>query len=83
MKSAQALADRGLFDVLLEGGPLLTGAWWRAGVVSRGVIYVGARMAGGRGMAPIEGDFATMAQSSAVNIKDVRMVGPDIRVEFE
>ena len=82
VKSAQALADRGLLDVLLEGGPLLSGAWWRAGVVSRGVIYVGARMAGGRGMASIEGDFATMAQSSAVNIKDVRMVGPDIRIEF-
>jgi diaminohydroxyphosphoribosylaminopyrimidine deaminase/5-amino-6-(5-phosphoribosylamino)uracil reductase len=83
VKSAQALADRGLLDVLLEGGPQLTGAWWRAGVVSRGVIYVGPRMAGGRGMAPIEGDFATMAQSSGVNINDVRMVGPDIRIEFE
>ena len=83
VKAAQALADRGLLDVLLEGGPQLTGAWWRAGVVSRGVIYVGPRMAGGRGMAPIEGDFATMAQSSAVNINDVRMVGPDIRIEFE
>ena len=82
VKSAQALADRGLLDVLLEGGPQLTGAWWRAGVVSRGVIYVGSRMAGGRGMAPIEGDFATMAQSSGVNINDVRMVGPDIRIEF-
>jgi diaminohydroxyphosphoribosylaminopyrimidine deaminase / 5-amino-6-(5-phosphoribosylamino)uracil reductase len=83
VKSAQALADRGLLDVLLEGGPQLTGAWWRAGVVSSGVIYVGARMAGGSGMAPLEGDFATMAQSRTVNIKDVRMVGPDIRIEFE
>ena len=82
VKSAQALADRGLLDVLLEGGPQLTGAWWTAGVVSRGVIYVGPRMAGGRGIAPIEGDFATMAQSRAVNINDVRMVGPDIRIEF-
>jgi hypothetical protein len=33
-------------------------------------------------MSPIEGDFATMAQSSDVNIKGVRMVGPDIRIEF-
>jgi len=82
VKSAQALADRGLLDVLLEGGPQLAGAWWRAGVVSRAVIYVGARMAGGSGMPPLEGDFATMAQSRAVNIKDVRMVGPDIRIEF-
>jgi len=82
VESARALSDRGLLDVLLEGGPQLSGAWWRAGVVGRGVIYVGPQLAGGRGMAPIEGDFATMAQSRAVNIKDVRMVGPDIRIEF-
>jgi diaminohydroxyphosphoribosylaminopyrimidine deaminase / 5-amino-6-(5-phosphoribosylamino)uracil reductase len=83
VESARALSDRGLLDVLLEGGPQLAGAWWRAGVISRGVIYVGAQVAGGRGMAPIEGDFATMAQSRGVNIKDVRMVGPDIRIEFD
>ena len=80
--AARALADRGLFDVLLEGGPQLAGAWWKAGVVSRGIIYVGSMVAGGRGLAPIEGDFATMAQSRHVNIRDIRMVGPDIRIEF-
>jgi len=82
VEAVRALSDRGLLDVLLEGGPQLAGSWWRAGVVDRGVIYVGRQMAGGRGMAPIAGDFATMAQSRAVNIKDVRMVGPDIRIEF-
>jgi diaminohydroxyphosphoribosylaminopyrimidine deaminase/5-amino-6-(5-phosphoribosylamino)uracil reductase len=83
VESARALSDRGLLDVLLEGGPQLVGAWWRAGVIGRGVIYVGSQVAGGRGMAPIEGDFATMAQSMGVNIKGVAMVGPDIRIEFE
>ena len=41
------------------------------------------RVAGRRGTrhGPDRGDFATMAQSSAVNIKDVRMVGPDIRID--
>ena len=82
VESVRALSDRGLLDVLLEGGPQLAGSWWRAGVVGRGVIYVGSQVAGGRGMAPIEGDFATMAQSRAVNIEDVRMVGPDIRIDF-
>ena len=82
VESVRALSDRGLLDVLLEGGPELAGSWWRAGVVDRGVIYVGRQVAGGRGMAPIAGDFATMAQSRAVNINDVRMVGPDIRIEF-
>jgi diaminohydroxyphosphoribosylaminopyrimidine deaminase/5-amino-6-(5-phosphoribosylamino)uracil reductase len=81
--SARALADRGLYDVLIEGGPMLAGSWWRAGVVNRGVIYVGALVGGGRGLAPIEGDFATMAQSTGVSVREVRMVGPDIRIEFE
>ena len=47
VKSAQALADRGLLDVLLEGGPQLAGAWWRAGVVEQGRDL--CRAANGRG----------------------------------
>lgn len=81
--SALALAERGLLDVLLEGGPTLAGAWWRSGIVGGGVIYVGARVGGGEGVSPLGGDFATMAQSRPVNIRDVRMVGPDVRIEFE
>jgi diaminohydroxyphosphoribosylaminopyrimidine deaminase/5-amino-6-(5-phosphoribosylamino)uracil reductase len=80
--TARALADRGLLEVLLEGGPNLAASWWKAGVVGRGVLYVGARIGGGRGLAPLEGDFATMAESRPVNITEVRMVGPDIRIEF-
>jgi diaminohydroxyphosphoribosylaminopyrimidine deaminase/5-amino-6-(5-phosphoribosylamino)uracil reductase len=82
-RSARALAERGLLDVLLEGGPTLAGAWWRSGILGRGVIYVGARVGGGQGVAPLGGDFATMAQSRPVRIRDVHMVGPDIRIEFE
>ena len=81
--SARALADRGLLDVLLEGGPTLAGSWWRTGIVGRGVIYVGARIGGGQGIGPLGGDFATVAQSRPVNIRDVHMVGPDIRIEFD
>lgn len=81
--TARALAERGLLDVLLEGGPTLAGAWWRAGIVGRGVIYVGARVGGGQGVGPLGGEFATMAQSRPVSIRDVHMVGPDIRIEFE
>jgi diaminohydroxyphosphoribosylaminopyrimidine deaminase/5-amino-6-(5-phosphoribosylamino)uracil reductase len=82
-ESARALADRGLLDVLVEGGSALAGSWWRAEVVSRGVIYVAGRVGGGRGLSPLGGEFATMAESRTVNIRDVRMVGPDIRIEFE
>ena len=81
--TATALADRGLYDVLLEGGPTLAGSWWRSGVVTRGVVYLAARVGGGRGIPPLEGGFDTMAQSREVRIRDARMVGPDLRIEFE
>jgi diaminohydroxyphosphoribosylaminopyrimidine deaminase/5-amino-6-(5-phosphoribosylamino)uracil reductase len=80
--TARALVERGLLEVLLEGGPHLAGSWWGAGVIARGVFYVGAVMGGGQGLAPLAGDFATMAESRPVNITEVRMVGPDIRIEF-
>ncbi len=82
-ESARALADRGLLDVLVEGGAALAGSWWRSGVVGRGVIYVAGRIGGGSGLSPLGGKFETMAESRTVNIRDVRMVGPDIRIEFE
>jgi hypothetical protein len=50
--------------------------------VGRGVLYVGALMGGGQGLAPLAGDFATMAESRPVSISNVRMVGPDIKIEF-
>jgi diaminohydroxyphosphoribosylaminopyrimidine deaminase/5-amino-6-(5-phosphoribosylamino)uracil reductase len=81
--TAIALAERGLLEVLLEGGPRLAGEWWGAGLVRRGVLYVGAKVGGGRGLPPLWGDFATMAESRPVNITEVRMVGPDIRIDFD
>jgi diaminohydroxyphosphoribosylaminopyrimidine deaminase/5-amino-6-(5-phosphoribosylamino)uracil reductase len=80
--SVRALADSGLYDLLLEGGPSLAGSWWRAGVVARGVVYIGARIGGGQGLSPLGGEFATMAQSRDVTIEEVRRVGPDVRIEF-
>ncbi len=81
--TASALADRGLLDVLLEGGSALAGAWWRAGVVTRGVLYLAAKMGGGRGIGPLGGEFSSLADAREVNIRDVRNVGPDLRIEFE
>lgn len=82
-ETARALADRGLLDLLIEGGPTLAGSWWRAGVVSRGIAYLAASIGGGRGLSPLGGDFATIKEAATVSITDVRAVGPDFRVEFE
>jgi diaminohydroxyphosphoribosylaminopyrimidine deaminase/5-amino-6-(5-phosphoribosylamino)uracil reductase len=81
--TARTLADLGLLDLLLEGGATLAGSWWRAGVVSRGVLYVAGKVGGGTGQAAMGGDFSTITDATEVNIGAVNNVGPDLRIEFE
>jgi diaminohydroxyphosphoribosylaminopyrimidine deaminase/5-amino-6-(5-phosphoribosylamino)uracil reductase len=81
--ACRALADLGYLDLLLEGGPRLAQAWWRAGVVTRGVVYLAARMAGGAGISPLAGRFESIEDAVEVHITQVRTLGDDIRVDFE
>ena len=81
--AALALGEEGLFDVLLEGGPSLARTWWDAGVIGRGVAYFGSRIAGGGGMPPLAGAFATFDDSIEVAVSNVYTLGDDIRVDFE
>jgi diaminohydroxyphosphoribosylaminopyrimidine deaminase/5-amino-6-(5-phosphoribosylamino)uracil reductase len=81
--TARALADLGLLELLLEGGAALAGSWWRAGVVTRGIVYVAGKIGGGGGQSAMGGDFSTITDATEVNIGAVRNVGPDLRIEFE
>jgi diaminohydroxyphosphoribosylaminopyrimidine deaminase/5-amino-6-(5-phosphoribosylamino)uracil reductase len=77
-----ALGERGLLEVLVEGGPTLAGALWRAGLVDRGVFYVAARVGGGVGRPVLGGGFPTLGAARAVEIISADPIGPDRRVEF-
>lgn len=81
--SCVALAERGYLDVLLEGGPGLAASWWHAGVVIRGVVYVGAQMGGGAGIPPIAGVFSSIGDATPARITSMRTLGPDLRIDFE
>lgn len=83
LEACRALAEAGFLSLLLEGGPRLTGAWWRAGVIDAGVVYVGARVAGGAGMSPLHGLFGSIDDASDVVITSARPVGVDVRIDFE
>lgn len=77
-----ALGERGLLDLLVEGGPTLGGALLRAGLVDRGVFYLGARLGGGEGKPALAGTFATLEQGRRVRIESAVALGPDVRIEF-
>lgn len=52
---AALLGSREIQDVLLEGGPRLAGAWWRAGLVDRVVAFLAPIVLGGGGPGPFDG----------------------------
>ena len=78
-----ALAERGLLSLLLEGGPRLAGAFWRAGLVDRMAAFVAPKVLGdARAMSMVAGAPAEL-MSEAVELADVRVrrMGRDVLVE--
>ncbi|MGH8947021.1 MAG: bifunctional diaminohydroxyphosphoribosylaminopyrimidine deaminase/5-amino-6-(5-phosphoribosylamino)uracil reductase RibD [Acidimicrobiia bacterium] len=83
LAAARAIAEEGYLDLLLEGGSRLAGAWWRAGVITGGVVYLAAKMGGGRGISPLAGGFSSIEEAREVTITGVRSLDGDYRVDFE
>ena len=79
---AKSLGGIGLVDVMVEGGPRLAAALWKADLVDRGVWYMAAKVAGGLGRNAFDTEFRTLSKARPIEIVDVREVGNDLRVEF-
>jgi diaminohydroxyphosphoribosylaminopyrimidine deaminase/5-amino-6-(5-phosphoribosylamino)uracil reductase len=75
------LGGLGVVDLLVEGGPTLSGALLRAGLVDRLVAYLAGRVAGGTGLPAFGGEWATLSDSVDLTIVAVERVGPDLRIE--
>lgn len=81
-EAARLLGERGMLDILVEGGGGLAASLWEAGLVHRGVFYLAARLAGGSGVAVFNRTFSTLADASEVEIDAVHRIGPDLRVDW-
>ncbi len=67
-------------QVLLEGGPTLAAAFWRAGLVDRVVAYVAPALLGAG--AAVVGDLGipTIDATARLRLDDVTRVGADVRL---
>lgn len=74
----------GIVQVLVEGGAAVAGAFHRAGLVDRYVLYVAPCLLGGGDGTPLfTGDGAvTMADAWRGRFHSVRQVGEDLRIEL-
>jgi len=83
VETCRMLGERGLLHLLVEGGPRVARAWWRAGVVSNGVVYIGSIVGGGTGKSAMAGVFANIDDAVEVECTTVAGVGNDVVIEFE
>jgi diaminohydroxyphosphoribosylaminopyrimidine deaminase/5-amino-6-(5-phosphoribosylamino)uracil reductase len=79
-KVLAALADRGVVDVLLEGGPTLAGAFVQAGAVDRVLAYVAPTLLGDGPVALGASGVSTITGAHRFRVEGVTMCGPDVRI---
>jgi diaminohydroxyphosphoribosylaminopyrimidine deaminase/5-amino-6-(5-phosphoribosylamino)uracil reductase len=76
----QQLWDAGRRQVLLEGGPSLAAAFWRAGLVDRVVAYLAPALLGAGPAAVADLGIATIDDAAHLRLDDVARVGADVRL---
>ncbi len=74
------LAERGVVDVLLEGGPRLAGAFVRAGRIDRIVAYLAPALLGAGPLALGDAGVSTITGIHRWSIEEVTMSGGDVRI---
>ena len=75
------LARREINEVLVEAGPTLAGAFLEAGLVDELVLYLAPHLMGdaARGLFRLPG-LERLGDRIALTIRDLRLVGPDLRI---
>ncbi|MBK1788165.1 bifunctional diaminohydroxyphosphoribosylaminopyrimidine deaminase/5-amino-6-(5-phosphoribosylamino)uracil reductase RibD [Prauserella cavernicola] len=75
-----ALTERGVVDVLLEGGPTLAGAFVAAGRVDRILAYVAPSLLGAGPAALGPSGVSTITEAHRWRVEGVTMSGDDVRI---
>lgn len=75
-----ALGERGVADVLLEGGPTLAGAFLAAGLVDRVLAYLAPTFLGSGPCALGYSSVPTLAAAHQFAVEQATMSGRDVRV---
>ncbi len=80
----EALGNRGMLQVLVEGGATLAGSLLREDLVDRVVLYVGAVCAGGDDARPLFAGpaFPTLKDFARFGLVDVTRFGDDVRLTY-
>ena len=76
----QNLADKEINSVLLEAGPGLVGAMLAQHLIDEFVLYTAPILMGSKANSFVSLPLETMNDKIALNIKDIRLVGDDLKI---
>ena len=77
------LVDRGVVRVLLEGGPTLAAAFWRAGFIDEVVGYLAPALLGSGPTAVGDLGIGTITDIARLRITDITRLGEDVRITMK
>lgn len=77
---SEMLYEKGITDLLVEGGSEVNASFLRASLIDKWLIYIAPKVLGGRGsLTPYGGpDLETMDEALNVRIHSVRQIGEDL-----
>ncbi|MGP3924891.1 bifunctional diaminohydroxyphosphoribosylaminopyrimidine deaminase/5-amino-6-(5-phosphoribosylamino)uracil reductase RibD [Streptomyces sp. 8N616] len=75
-----ALHEREVRSVLLEGGPTLAGAFFAVGAVDRVVGYIAPALLGAGPAALADAGISTIARALRLDVTETARLGPDLRI---
>lgn len=75
------LTEQHCNEVLIEAGPTLAAAFWRAGLVDWLTIYLAPTLLGSKGKPLLDLAFDKMREQQRLDIRDIRAVGNDWRID--
>lgn len=78
--AVQALAERSIRQIWLEGGPTLAAAFVAAGLVDEVVAYLAPALLGVGRSAVADLGVSTISGAVRLDVLDITTIGPDIRV---
>ncbi|WP_328680254.1 bifunctional diaminohydroxyphosphoribosylaminopyrimidine deaminase/5-amino-6-(5-phosphoribosylamino)uracil reductase RibD [Streptomyces sp. NBC_00322] len=76
----EALHQRGIRSVLLEGGPTLAGAFVAAGTVDKVVGYLAPVLLGAGPAALADAGISTITEALRLELTETVRIGPDLRI---
>jgi len=77
------LWDHDVRRVLLEGGPTVAAAFWRAALVDRVVLYLAPALLGAGPLGVSDLGIGSIQDAARLDITDVARCGPDLKITLE